>query len=710
MKSTWLTSKLASILEIGPEFTKAAFFFNARGHVLERGAASMLKGLLYQLLQKNKALYRLLLQDLRQCLTGPPSKAPESIHWDHKTLTSMMLKLIAKSTGMRIILFIDALDESTDEDRDVVISLLEQIVPASQKSGLVLDVIFSSRPDATIDISRCRYICLEDENHRDITLYIEKELVSRANRRREINRHNELAHRVMEKADGVFLWVYLVVPRLRRQINRGDTLRKLLQVLEDIPTPLEELFKDILMRIGSDYLPETMRMMQLAVLTERPLGLEELRHALAFGPDCTHGSFEEWQRSEDYVEDGEQMRQRVQSRSGGLLEVRADYEGRPYEQSEDASELQMHDLGRTVSSESSAAGGDLDSHYKIREGKEPDWLLANTQSQMSCLKSQREYPHRGQQIRSSLERSQFGGDNIGTTPFMEDKPAKAGQKRDRFSLSQGRVCLIHETAETYFLKGEGFPELMSMIQSKCENVSDSLLYHSPSGCYKTGGHDYIVKSCLRYFQIREMGWAWSKLARDSITLTPQQRMLFPFAQYVLESWPYHISQAEQGGISQVYVPQFIINHLPNSVDRLIVLAAERNLLTWLSWFKDDKIVDFDTPSYYYGQPIQRAVARGHIDAVKILVQGGANVNGTTGGFKTTLSTAISNRDNEMIEYLYVNGATMSQPHWLPLRDFAVRIRPPYRLFCHYCEYEWDKLESVKMDCPKCESSFTEVLD
>jgi hypothetical protein len=152
-------------------------------------------------------------------------------------------------------------------------------------------------------------------------MYVNKQLASKHNPRRRTNYYVNFAEKVTDRADGVFLWVCLVVPTLRKAINRGDTEAELELLLEQTPQELKELYKSIIEKIDKKCLRETVRMLQIGVLVERPLYLDEFQHAIAFSPNSQFMSLAEWNASPEATEQGHMVIARIQSRSGGLLEV-----------------------------------------------------------------------------------------------------------------------------------------------------------------------------------------------------------------------------------------------------------------------------------------------------------------------------------------------------------------------------------------------------
>lgn len=225
---------------------------------------------------------------------------------------------------MRLLIFLDALDESLDLEMEAVLSCLQKLLSTARKHNVLLGICISSRPLPALNrevdsASGC--ISLQRENHDAIYTYIRSELASIRDIRRGEDYYGRFAEKVMRRADGVFPWVALVVPRLRKKIDNGGTIRELEALLQVIPNDLKELFIDIMQRTPGPELGITMRMLQLATLVQRRLTLEEFQHALAFQPGTSYRSLEDWRLSPDLLELGKMVISRLQYYSGGLLEV-----------------------------------------------------------------------------------------------------------------------------------------------------------------------------------------------------------------------------------------------------------------------------------------------------------------------------------------------------------------------------------------------------
>ena len=254
----------------------------------------------------------------------------------------LLLQSIFENKGidLSITLFIDALDECNEHEWDKILIMLQKCIASSEITDIALSVCLSSRPNPELEVGECQSLMLQDENHADIVDFVQSQLRSKAPNGRTTDYYKEFADQVIDKADGVFLWVSLVVPKLRKAISRGDTLRRLRDMLNEIPIPLEELFEHILQKLDKETLLDTVHLLRWALFSDARLSLDQFRHTFVAQPSCPCANIAEWELSDEYIEDSRQMEQQIESRCGGLVEVfglgperakeRAEYKSQAY--------------------------------------------------------------------------------------------------------------------------------------------------------------------------------------------------------------------------------------------------------------------------------------------------------------------------------------------------------------------------------------------
>ncbi|KAI1780284.1 hypothetical protein F4818DRAFT_435491 [Hypoxylon cercidicola] len=165
-----------------------------------------------------------------------------------------------------IIMFIDGLDES--EESDTVSTFIWTIL--SRLPALYsLRVFISSRLQP--QLTQVPQIRLEDNNTIDITRYCHSRLMTN-----DVAYRDFLAKEIVSRANGVFLWVKLVVSQLGHLHSRVDIGQVRL------PSDLSEAFgwtMNHIMKKGKNaYLAQSL--LRWAMFSRRPLSIYEVQHAI----------------------------------------------------------------------------------------------------------------------------------------------------------------------------------------------------------------------------------------------------------------------------------------------------------------------------------------------------------------------------------------------------------------------------------------------
>ncbi|KAI4913645.1 hypothetical protein J4E90_005364 [Alternaria incomplexa] len=643
--------------------------------------------MLPQLFQREKRVYQKSLPTLRAMKS--PHRTAEHMKWSDQQLGSVFDDICQgqrdESAPLRLLMFLDAVDESLDREMEAVVSSLRRLLSTARKHSVFLGICITSRPLPELrreaDLA-CGCISLQKENHDAIYTYIESELASRRDDRRGEDYYSRFAEKVAERADGVFLWVALVVPRLRRKIDNGGTIRELEALLQDIPNNLKKLFIDILQRIPGPDLGITMRTLQIATLVRRRLTLEEFQHALAFQPGSPYKSLEAWKRSSDFLELGKMLIARLQYYSGGLLELREelDVEIDPVTQYQEFLQnfppQPLSPDPTRLRQETTKLRAEENIPSDIYPKLFPEMLRKFTPGKSKA--DTEIYVSATPPRKTVRRRVKFKSK---PSPIFNIPSAPPGGHRPIPDLCQFLskpihhvpvVRFIHETAKHFFRENEGFHILYDLILASEAAKATPNPFCSPSGCYLTGGHQFIVNSCASYLSIQEL--------RPDVTkiLTSSTRPLvdeFHLLQYIIESWFHHIHAAEEGGLAQTHILRWLLYVQPSALNQCICWAGEHDLRSWIRWCIENKVdVNVvDATLLSYGRPIRSAVANGFYEAARLLIQAGANVNGITGGLETTLRVAERMRNQEIIELLRENEGVLRQPHWLPPEGQIVKL-------------------------------------
>ncbi|KIW11944.1 hypothetical protein PV08_09217 [Exophiala spinifera] len=285
-----------------------SFFFNARGDELEKSTVGMYRALLFQLLTKMTDTELQGLDDV-----GNLTDQRGSPLWTVETLCRLLSAAVTRLGHRRLKCFIDALDECDEEQVQEMIFYFEELGQTALEHGTQLSICFASRHYPTIDIRGGRQLTLEDEDGHaeDLEKYVQSHL--RAGKGKVIE---EVRTQIREKANGVFLWAVLVIPILNEEFRRGRIFA-VKKKIQEVPTRLGELFKDILTKDCVN-MNDLLLCLQWILFAKRPLRREEFYFAMMadLAPDSEYMTT--W-NPEDITADD--MNRFVLNSSKGLAEL-----------------------------------------------------------------------------------------------------------------------------------------------------------------------------------------------------------------------------------------------------------------------------------------------------------------------------------------------------------------------------------------------------
>ncbi|RSL42514.1 hypothetical protein CEP51_016472 [Fusarium floridanum] len=291
-------------------------------------------------LQKSQeGLFRsLLFEMLRQC----PEIAPQVYHlraelegydghdwsWTCADLLYTCRKLIEHFADIAFCFFIDGLDEY-DEHGMAPVDLIETLGQFASFPNVRLCVSSRPWPVFTDAFNKYPNLRLEDLTRKDILNYVTDHFDKSVPFQRAKDTdpsYPALPKRICSQAQGVFLWVYLVVRDLLDGLTHGETLQTLLGRLEAFPKDLTEFFQHMIDTIQPVYLQQTARTLDVTMSTQQALPmivysfLDEVESdpSFALQENCGPMPVAQVVLREDLV------RRRLSGRCKGLLEITAD--------------------------------------------------------------------------------------------------------------------------------------------------------------------------------------------------------------------------------------------------------------------------------------------------------------------------------------------------------------------------------------------------
>lgn len=306
----------------------ANYFFWNSGTTLEKSQEGLLRAVLFEMLRA----YPELLPAVEQACRGGLANRGGGMMNTHRTWTRPELLQVFSSLDVShfssgpwaFCFFIDGLDEYKGDTFDLIATIQHLASFSSIK------ICASSRPwtqfvDAFGDKKKS-LMKLEDLTRRDIHNYVFDRLLS--NKRfcelQDLDGAGErLAAQVVKRAQGVFLWVVLVVRSLLEGATYADTLEDMQQRLDAFPKDLESYFSKILDDIPKVYRKRTASMLQLAMTGDGPLPLSTYYFFDKFASDPLFALKSTHERTliREYQNIRMTMTRRLDGRCKGLLEV-----------------------------------------------------------------------------------------------------------------------------------------------------------------------------------------------------------------------------------------------------------------------------------------------------------------------------------------------------------------------------------------------------
>jgi len=305
------------------------FFFHDRGSYLQKSFEGLLHSILYQILHEEPRLAKEIMAVYLQ------RKEPEKAPWLLPDLIQAFSRIIEQDTvPVDIYLFLDALDEFSGSP-EIIAGFIQSIIDRPDKHAAEIKICFSSRPWNTfIDrFSQCSGFKIHEQTRQDIQKYISGRLAdnpSTAILLTSTDIHvrkavEKLASDTMERAEGVFLWLKLVMDDLIRAHAEGASLTELTQNLSTFPKDLEDLYKNIIQRIPQEFRQEGYYMLEIVLRSDEQLSVESYMSCLICARCKTlENCIAKLETEFSTIPSFDSVVRRLKSRCGGLIELITD--------------------------------------------------------------------------------------------------------------------------------------------------------------------------------------------------------------------------------------------------------------------------------------------------------------------------------------------------------------------------------------------------
>jgi hypothetical protein len=244
----------------------ASFFFWNSDTTEQKSQSGLLRSLLYEILLQQPAMIpKVLPWFWARTYSKSSSMQPLSadFHWSLALLARAFKTLVQEpDLPFKLCLFIDGIDEYEGDHEE-----MSELLKASTSANI--KICLSSRPWHVFEICFASFpsLRLQDIMRKDIEAYVHDKL-------NQNHAYKELAAReplvapalvseITGKADGVFLWVEIVLKSLLQGLKNLDNISHLRTRLEALPKKLEDLYRVMFNRIDKTYLVSSAQTFQI---------------------------------------------------------------------------------------------------------------------------------------------------------------------------------------------------------------------------------------------------------------------------------------------------------------------------------------------------------------------------------------------------------------------------------------------------------------
>lgn len=232
-----------AFLEVwNPQTLIVSHFFWRPGTQLQQNIKGLLCSLLYQLLYNST----MALSSVLSSVPDANTKIADT-DWSAAELEGLCLQ-VSSAYHRPLCVFIDGLDEV--DPKDGVVSLLRFIDKLSQSTNT--KICLSSRPEPLLHRRLSIYprLRLQDLNRGDLELYARDNVRFPDDYIAE--HYEDPIVSLVERAEGVFLWLVLATKSINKGWEYGDTTAMFQQRIDRLPGDLTSLYKDMWNRACED--------------------------------------------------------------------------------------------------------------------------------------------------------------------------------------------------------------------------------------------------------------------------------------------------------------------------------------------------------------------------------------------------------------------------------------------------------------------------
>jgi len=279
------TSEILSHWRQGRDHTSAWFFFNERGSYIEKSFEGLFRSIIGEMVSRNEWLAELVLEVYLKRLKHP---FKEKQTWPLQDLERALSAILSqRERDLEVLLFLDALDEYSGSP-EMIADFVQSLVQPVPDSKTKVRVLLSSRPwDAFVaSFSQQPGFKMHEQTKGDMRVFVLDQLgtthaMARPSTPVEASLNptaRDVVSTIVDRAEGVFLWVRLVIKSLLGAGPDATTLQ-VKELLEALPDGLEELYERTIERIPQSCRLEAFVVLEIVNHTDHTLDVWEVTDA-----------------------------------------------------------------------------------------------------------------------------------------------------------------------------------------------------------------------------------------------------------------------------------------------------------------------------------------------------------------------------------------------------------------------------------------------
>ncbi|KAK2850734.1 hypothetical protein FQN49_005371 [Arthroderma sp. PD_2] len=612
---------------------KLSFFFKRWGSLLERSQIGLFRSLIFQLLQQSKPT-------LRNCMPIFQRKVKpydSEWAWNVQELKDFFMSVVTECPPSSTYIFIDALDECKDA-RDVI-TFFESLRVTAFQNEAVVRICYSSRHYPPIEVKACHNLLINSHNDFDIESYIERKLEPLSQRRHIAN----LKSYIIEKTQGIFLWVVLIVSAILEAYDHGESIKNMKKVVKHTPHELEALYREQVEAVKTEHVAETLLILQWMLSATRPLTLLELRYGLAF-QNNQYKSQEDAENCLSFIESDQQMDLLREARTGSLTAIK------PLEATPTNYARQIFDLDNQFTI-----------HFVHDSVKK--FLLKQGGLQQLDFDSTQEILRRGQH-----QLAEACINCLNTTELRDIAD----------SYAEAHTLSIAESAELFQKLCRHYPFLHYSLHSVFEHIKAAeacqstgkghalYLYQRMEGVFSVWRFLSDIDNRSRFHELHDTGTALVHLAAEHNMIDWVKYYLASGGNANLEGGRFGTLLQAAAGMGHEEMVELLLDggadvHAVSGRlgSALSAAASEGNLPIVKSLIQRGADVNYECGEH--GCALQAAVSSpdGSRELVNTLLDAGADIHMQRGKYGTVLQAAAFKGDDEIVKCLLARGADMN---------------------------------------------------